>query len=212
MFTVSNTYAGPSAIGTQVTLTGNGSISHSTPIFFGGSISTTVRMDVTGRSDHTLTLASGQTLGGIGQINGSLVVSAGATVSPAGTKTTMGYTIGSNPTGTITVTTNITLNGTTIIKLDGTGVNDVLQANGSITYGGTLILTNISGSPLVAGNSFQVFNAFNRSGSFLTITPPTPGTGLAWDLSHLSSGQINGVITATTKPVIGSIPGYPVAA
>jgi len=56
---------------------------NSSLIFFGGSDPTSTHLDATGRSDQTLTLASGQTLGGIGSVNGSLVVSSGATISPA---------------------------------------------------------------------------------------------------------------------------------
>jgi hypothetical protein len=200
VFTASNTYAGPSAMVTEIVLANNGSISHSTPIFFGGGSSNALRMDVSGRTDHTLTLASGQTLAGVGAINGSLIVSPGAILSPAGTNTG-NITIGSNPTGTIMATTNITLNGTTIIKLNGTGTSDALQAGGTINYGGTLNLVDISGGGLAVGNSFQVFNAAHYSGSFTTITPATPGPNLAWDLSHLSSGQV-GVVTA--QPVFGS--------
>ncbi len=195
VFSASNTYAGPSAIGTQVTLTGNGSITHSSPIFFGGGNPASVRLDASGRADHTLTLASGQILGGIGMINGGLTVSAGAILAPAGTNTTDGVTTGSNPTGTIMAGNDVTLNGTTVIKLNGPGTNDSVQAGGSIHYGGTLNLANISGVSLVAGNAFQVFNATNSSGSFASIVPSVPDTGLAWDLSHLSSGQI-GVIAA----------------
>jgi len=45
--------------------------------------------------------------------------------------------VGSNPTGTIAASGNVTLNGTTTLKLNGSGVNDVVQSNrGSITYGG----------------------------------------------------------------------------
>ena len=75
IFSAANIYSGPTIIGDgpQVWLAGNGSISHSSLIFFGGSNPSSVHMDVTGRSDQTLTLASGQTLAGIGAINGKLV-------------------------------------------------------------------------------------------------------------------------------------------
>jgi len=46
------------------------------------------------------------------------------------------------------------------------GQNDVIQAAANIHYGGTLNLVNISSSPLVAGNSFQVFSAASYTGSF----------------------------------------------
>ena len=164
VFTASNTYSGPTVIGSGLTLglIGNGSISHSSLIFFGGSSSTNISLDVSGRPDKTLTLASGQTLAGIGDINGSLnVVSAGAQhfrrlePTPRWESQT-----GSASTGTISATNAIVLNGTTIIKLNGSGTNDVVQSTGAgITYGGTLYLVNISATPLAAGNSFQIFNA-----------------------------------------------------
>ncbi|HVU27215.1 MAG TPA: LamG-like jellyroll fold domain-containing protein [Verrucomicrobiae bacterium] len=205
VLSASNTYSGPTIIGDgpQVALTGNGSISQSSLIFFGGSNPNSTHIDLSGRSDQTLTLASGQTLGGVGAINGSLVVSSGATISPAGTNTTIGITTGSNPVGTLAAANNVTLNGTTVIKL-GSGTNDIIQAGGNITYGGTLNLVNISGTSLAAGNSFQIFNAANRLGSFASISPTTPGSGLAWDTNQLSSGIVN-VVASSSKPVVNNI-------
>jgi fibronectin-binding autotransporter adhesin len=204
----SNTYTGPTIIGggqQVLALAGNGSILHSSLIFFGGGVnnSTNTTIDVSGRSDQTLTLASGQTLAGIGGINGSLVVAAGATLSPAGTNTTIGITTGANPTGTIAASANITLNGTTVIKLNGSGTNDMVQAAANITYGGTLNLINISGSPLAAGNSFKIFSAAVYSGSFASITPAKPGSGLAWNTNQLGSGIVS-VVAQATPPVISS--------
>lgn len=198
-----NTYSGMTAIGSgrEVALIGNGSISDSSPIFFGGSTPSSIMLDASGRTDGTLTLASGQTLSGIGAVNGNLVVSPGAIIVPAGTNSQLGIT--SITTGTLEVTTNVTLNGTTIIKLNGSGNNDAIQAGGNITYGGTLNLVNISGSPLAVGNSFQVFNAATYTGSFASITPSTPGTGLAWNTSQLSSGIIS-VVAGVSGPEIGS--------
>lgn len=205
ILSAANTYSGPTIIGDgpQVALTGNGSISQSSLIFFGGTNFASTHVDVSGRSDQTLTLANGQTLAGIGAVNGSLVVGNGATISPAGTNTTMGITTGNNPVGAIAAANNVTLNGTTIIKLDGSGTNDMIDTTGNITYGGTLDLENISGAPLAAGNSFQVFNAAASSGHFANITPTTPGAGLAWDLSQLSSGKINVVVSS--GPVISQM-------
>jgi autotransporter-associated beta strand protein len=205
VFSASNTYAGPTIIGSgpQVALTGIGSISHSSLIFFGGGDSTVVHVDVSGRTDKTLKLASGQTLAGIGTVNGSLVVSAGAILSPAGTNTTIGITSGTNATGTITATNAVTLNGTTVIKLNGSGVNDQVQAGAGITYGGSLNLVNISGSPLAAGNSFQIASAASYTGLFASITPATPGAGLAWDTSQLNIGFLN-VVSGPVQPVISS--------
>ena len=202
ILSASNTYIGPTIIGAgpELALAGNGSISQSPLIFFGGSNSATLHLDVSGLADDTLTLSPRQILAGIGGINGSLAVPAGATLSPGGTNTTLGITTSVNQVGTLSASGNIMLAGTTTIKLDGS-TNDVVEAGGGITYGGILNLRNISGSPLAAGDRFQVFHATNYSGSFSTIVPPpVPGTGLAWDTSHLNTGLI-GVVA---QPVIGN--------
>lgn len=210
ILSAANTYTGPTVIGSdgntpQVNLTGSGSISHSSLIFFGGSSSTVAHMDVTGRPDQTLTLASGQTLAGVGGVNGSITVSAGATLSPSGTTAALGVNWGgTNAVGAIAASANITLNGTTVIKLDGPGTNDMVQAAANITYGGTLTLTNISATPLAAGNSFQIFSAAGYSGLFASILPASPGAGLAWNTSQLGSGILS-VMTAPAQPVIGSV-------
>jgi len=207
VLSASNTYSGPTSIGgdgnsIQVSLTGNGSISHSSVIFFQGSSPSATHVDATGRSDQTLTLANGQTLAGVGAVNGNLVVSSGAIVSPSGTNAVNGST-STNAVGAIAASDNITLNGTTILKLDGSGSNDMVQAGANITFGGTLNLVNISSTPLAAGNSFHVFSAANYNGSFSSITPSTPGVGLAWDTTQLNTGVIN-VIASSGGPSIAS--------
>jgi hypothetical protein len=209
VLSAANTYSGPTIIGSsgsspEVILTGNGSISKSSLIFFGGDDLTVQHLDVSGRSDQTLTLASGQTLAGIGGITGSLVVSPGATLSPSGSNTTIGITTGANSTGTIAASGAVTLNGTTVLKLNGSGVNDEVQAGETVTYGGTLSLVNISGAPLAAGNSFQIFSAGSYAGSFSSITPATPGPGLVWGTSQLNIGFLN-VVAATSEPAISSV-------
>jgi hypothetical protein len=206
VMSAANTYSGPTIIGDgqAVALTGNGSISQSSLIFFGGNNASSVHFDVTGRSDQTLTVANGQTLAGIGQIAGKLTVPTGATLSPAGTNTTIGITTGQNATGTVSATGNITLGGTTVIKLNGNGTNDALTSTtGSIGCGGTLNLVNINGTALAAGDSFQIFNAGTISGSFSSIVPSTPGSGLAWKTTQLGSGIIS-VVSTASQPVISS--------
>ena len=202
IFTANNTYTGPSIIGDglSLTLTGNGAISQSSLIYFGGTDGVATRLDASGRTDGTLTLAAGQTLQGIGAVTGNLTVSPNATLSPGGTNSAIGST---NLLGTLTASGDLTLNGTTVIKLNGPGVSDVVQASGTIHFGGKLNLANVSGTPLASGNTFQVFNAGAYSGSFTGgIIPTTPGSGLAWDTTQLlSSGTIK-VVTGTSQPVL----------
>src|SRR5207237_951318 len=93
--------------------------------------------------------------------------------------------------GSLTVSNAVTLAGLTVMELDpANGTNDVLKSNGTITYGGTLNLVPLSS--LAGGNTFKLFNATNYTGSF-TITPASPGPGLAWDISALNTSGTLGV-------------------
>jgi Concanavalin A-like lectin/glucanases superfamily len=138
-----------------------------------------------------LTIGNGATLSYANNtINGDLVIGAGATASSSGAAT-----------GSLGVSGNVTLNGTTVIRLNGSGNNDTISAGQSITYGGTLNLVNI-GATLAVGNSFPIFKSTNStySGSF-TYSPLTPGAGLAW---QLSGGTLSVVAAGATGPVVNS--------
>jgi autotransporter-associated beta strand protein len=192
VFAAANTYQGITDIrsGMVLALIGNGSIAGSANI----SLAASATLDVSARTDQKLTLALGQTLQGSGTVNGSLVVGAGATVSPGG----------ANAIGTLTVTNAVTLSGTALMELNKTGGTfDQISGATSITYGGTLSVTNLAGS-LVAGDSFKLFTAGSYGGTFAAITPATPGAGLAWDTSGLTNGTLRVVATAA-GPTIGKI-------
>jgi fibronectin-binding autotransporter adhesin len=196
-FAAANTYTGPTYIGNNLALAlvGNGSILNSAFIFFGGSDTNGLRLDVSGKADHTLTLASGQTLAGIGRINGALALAAGATLSP-GTNTLPTPTLGA-----IGADGAITLNGTTTMKIYNPGMNDVVQSATSISYGGTLNLAFLPNS-LAAGNTWKLFKApaGGYSGSF-TLTPSSPGNGLAWDTSRLAIDGTLGVVSSAAPSI-----------
>ncbi|HWD18345.1 MAG TPA: LamG-like jellyroll fold domain-containing protein [Verrucomicrobiae bacterium] len=210
VFSSDNTYTGPTIISTpgnspEVALKGNGAISHSSLIFFGGNDSTVTHIDASGRNDQTLTLTSVQTLGGIGAINGNLTALAGSTIAPGGTNVTLGITAGSNPVGTIAVANNVQLGGSLLMKLASNGSNDVVQAGGNITYGGALNVVNVSGAALTAGTTYQLFNAANYNGQFSSTSLPSLGAGLTWDLSQLNAGKItvNGGVTIGSTTLSG---------
>ncbi|HWD94318.1 MAG TPA: autotransporter-associated beta strand repeat-containing protein [Verrucomicrobiae bacterium] len=192
LFTATNTYQGITDIrsGRTLALGGNGSISSSTNI----SLAASATLDVSGRVDETLTLAAGQTLQGNGTVNGTLTASAGSTVSPGG----------ANSIGTLTVTNAINMSAsTTVIEVNKTAATqDQLNCAAAITYGGTLNVTNLSGT-LTAGDSFKVFNAGSYSGGFSSIVPP-PGAGLSWDPTGLTNGTLR-VVSSVTQPTIGRI-------
>ena len=188
-----NTFTGNTAVNNGVlALIGTGSIATSPTI----TVSAGATLDVSGSADQSLTLATGQTLQGGGAVNGILSAGASSTVSP-GT---------SAATGTLTVSSNATLGGSALFKLNGT-TNDVLAVSKVLTYGGTLVLTNISASPLGATNSFKLFNAGSYNGAFSSIvTQPPLAAGLGWNTNSLiTNGTISVVTLPKPKPHITSI-------
>lgn len=104
--------------------------------------------------------ATAQTLTGSGTLRGSVIANANSIINP-------GDTI-----GTLTIATNITLAGTLLMELNRTNspaTNDMLLANGTITAGGTLTVTNL-GPALQGGDKFKLF-ATGISGFTATNLP-----------------------------------------
>ena len=82
--------------------------------------------------------------------------------------------------------------------------NDQFEGLTGVNYGGALVLTNISGSPLVLNSVFQLFDsAAPGSGNFSSITILPYGAG--------TFNPANGLLTITSvaqsAPVVNP-PGY----
>jgi autotransporter-associated beta strand protein len=178
----SDSYAGNTSVNAgSLALVGAGMIANQAVI----NVASNATLDVSARSDGTLTLASGQTLSGAGTVVGIVSASAGATVAPGS----------ASATGKLTVTSDTTLSGTTTVKIDKAhSTNDVLSVGGNLTYGGTLDVTTLSGT-IALNNSFKLFNAANYIGAFTAIVPATPGAGLAWNTNNLT---INGTLSVSS--------------
>ena len=142
------------------------------------------------------TLASGQTLKGVGTVNGAVTAGHGATLA-------VGWD-GSSALGAMANLGNLTLAGNVVFRLNRAASpnSDQVRCSGAVVYGGTLTLTNV-GSALQAGDSFTLFPTPGGgiSQGFSAISPASPGTGLAWDFSKLSSGIV-AVVAANTTPTI----------
>ena len=68
----------------------------------------------------------------------------------------------------------LTLSGTTTMEISKTGsvlTNDSISDAGALTYGGMLTVTH-SGTTLAAGDSFPLFSASSRNGSFTSTNLP----------------------------------------
>jgi fibronectin-binding autotransporter adhesin len=179
ILTANNTYSGSTLINAgALVLAGNASIANSANI----AVAAGATLDVSGRTDGTLTLNNNQTLSGSGTVTGIVASASGSTVAP-GSATSVGL---------LTVTGNVSLNGTNVMKLNAASLtNDVLASGGSISYGGTLSLTNLGGS-LTTNSSFRLFAASpgNYSGAFSAIIPAIPQAGLAWNTNTLATDGV----------------------
>jgi T5SS/PEP-CTERM-associated repeat protein len=140
-------------------------------------------------------ISRGAVLRGNGTILANVTNLSGGTLSP-------GSSIGQ-----LLIRSNLVLaaGSTTIFELNkAAATNDNISGAKSVTFGGFLTVTNLSG-PLANGDSFRLFAATNYSGSFGGLVAAPPGPGLWWDLSRLSIDGTLGVVTATnSRPGIRS--------
>ncbi|MGN6644494.1 MAG: beta strand repeat-containing protein, partial [Verrucomicrobiota bacterium] len=121
-------------------------------------------------SANAVTVAGG-TLSGNGTIAGPVAVNAGATLAPG------------NGLGVLTINNTLTLDAasTTAIELNAdSNSSDLMQGVTSLTYGGTLQVTNVSGV-LTNGQTFQLFSAASKTGAFSATNLPALSGGLAWN-------------------------------
>ncbi len=180
-----NNYSGVTTISNGVlALVGTASISNSTAI----DVTAGALLDVSGLAGGLFTLHSGQTLQGIGTVNGSVTAPAGSTVSP-----------GEGAIGTLTVTNTISLAGNTVMEINRSGAPtcDLIVAT-NIQYGGTLTVNNLGGAPQLF-DSFKLFKGA-YSGAFVSSNLPALGTGLVWTNTLAVNGSIAVVAGPTTNP------------
>ncbi len=185
-----NTYNGETSVNAgTLALTGSGSINNSTLI----TVMSGATFDVTAVSGSTLSLASGQMLTGNGTIKGNVIVSNGALLAPGGSLSTL------------VLNNNLTLasGSTTVIETSKSPkTNDTARVTGALTYGGALVVTNVSGNPYAAGDTFRIFNAAAYAGTFTSISPVIPALNLAWNTNQMNTGILAIVSSPTAKPVI----------
>ncbi len=177
-----NTYNGPTIVSSgTLTLGLQGSISNSTLI----NVAAGATFSAAFNGGPPFTLNSGQTLTGNGTLPGNTAVGNGATLAPG------------SPTGPLTFVI-LTLNGgsTTFMRLNKTAhTNSVVVVTSPLAYGGTLALTNLSGT-LAAGDSFKLFSAAAYHGAFTSIIPSAPSANLLWN----TNGLTNGILSVVPVP------------
>lgn len=151
--------------------------------------------DASSTGTDEVTVQSGGTLGGIGNVGGDTLVN--GILSPGDLD--QGY-------GVLSFTSDLTLASTSETQIRINGMDrgtqyDALNIAGSLVIDGTLILTLNDGLELTIGEnfSFLLFDASSISGSFqhLDLQTEFKGLDLNWDASQLYS---DGIIQVTAIP------------
>jgi hypothetical protein len=134
---------------------------------------------ITGNNSVTVTNA---TLGGTGAIGGATTIQGGSMLAPG------------NGLGTLTISNDLTLGtgSTAVMELSRSPfTNDVVRVTGMLTFGGTLVVTNVGALPLADGDNFQLFNFGSSGGLFAAVNLPALTNGLFWETNFLATaGQV----------------------
>ena len=182
----------------------SGSIQNGSASAFNVSVMGPGSLILPGANAYTgTTTVSGGSLAGNGSVSGAAIIQSGGTIAPGTTNTL----------GTLSFGNNLTLapGSTTFLRINkASQTNDLLQVSGVLTYGGTLVVTNLAGT-LVSGDSFKLFNAGSYSGSFNALILP-PLVGLGWNTNGLTNGILSvgpapPQITADLPPQVTRVSG-----
>jgi len=148
------------------------------------------------------------TLGGGGfTFSNGLAISANASLKGSGTvngnTTVNGSLVPGTSVGALVFSTNLTLAGATLMEIDkANSTNDSVAVLGSLTYGGTLTVTNLGGT-LAPGDTSQLFSFTGSPGSFSSApTLPALDYGLAWTNTLATDGRIAVISTTVTPPTL----------
>ena len=136
---------------------------------------------------NTVTVAGGL-LVGTGAIAGPVTVGSGGAIEAGATNTI----------GTLHLSSTLALSGNTVVKINkSAGTHDLFSGQSSVTYGGTLTVTNLAGT-LTTSDTFTLFSPGASASNFASILG-SPGAGLAY---HFANGVLSVVAVNTNSPKI----------
>ena len=137
-----------------------------------------------------VTVQNNAVLGGTGTVAGAVTVASGGMLAPG------------NPSLTIGGNLTLAAGSQTWVRLEVAPVtNTAVNVEGTLTAGGTLVVTNIGAAALTNGASFQLFNAGNYAGGFSSLVLPALTTNLLWNTNTLLSSGILSVVTPGTPAI-----------
>jgi autotransporter-associated beta strand protein len=157
-------------------------------------------------------------LRGLGSSVGPVIINGGGTLAPG---SGMGWVpidpvaypglsnyISTNTIGTFTVSNNVTFSATGNGRFNVDNayvVNDqlIVTNGGSLTYGGTLTVNNVSYDPVLYAfqnnQAIPLFSAGSYAGTVPTVLPAAPAPGLVWNTSTLMTDGNLRVSQVTTN-------------
>jgi autotransporter-associated beta strand protein len=167
-----------------------------TNTYTGGTIVNGGTLLVNGRNlgGETVSVNSGGKLGGRGILTGPVTVASGATLAP-------GAGI-----GILTISNSLTASAgsTNFFELNkAANTNDSVRGLSAVIFGGTLQLTNFSGT-LATNDVFKLFYSSSYSGTFSALSPPFPVAGLRWNTNTLAMDGTIRITNAPTARLLGA--------
>jgi rhamnogalacturonan endolyase len=141
-----------------------------------------------------VTVQNNGILSGAGILAGSVTVGSGGTLSPG------------NPSGTLNIGNNLILaaGSTTLVAIQHSPLtNTAVNVSGTLTAGGTLVVSNSGVAAFSAGDTFNLLSAGGYAGGFNSITLPSLSPGLFWSTAWLPVNGAIGVVSSNS-PAIGS--------
>jgi autotransporter-associated beta strand protein len=138
------------------------------------------------------TVVSNGVLAGVGSITSPVLVKTGGNIGAGDAGATV---------GTLTINNNLTIQGGAFLRISktvGTLTNDVVTGLGTVNYGGTLTISNVTSDAtvLAAGDTFTLFSAGTHNANFTSIVG-SPGSGLGYTFTN---GVLSVVATMATNP------------
>jgi alpha-tubulin suppressor-like RCC1 family protein/uncharacterized protein YjdB len=105
--------------------------------------------------------------------------------------------------GPLLILGNVTLSGTSILRLGIGGTNpvteyDALFANGAVGLGGSLVVELVNGFVPAAGDQFDLVTRLSGAGDFSTVSLPALTGGSTWQLDYTAVG-----VSITATPPTG---------
>jgi autotransporter-associated beta strand protein len=154
-------------------------------------LTTETMLQLDGNNTYTgTTLISVGSLGGIGTLAGPLVLASGTGLTPAGSASLSGGSL-----GTFTVNNDVTMNSGVhcSFELNTTNsvpsqTNDMLVVSGNLSISGASISVDNRGANLVLGDYFKLFN--KAAVGFTSVSLPALDPGLAWQNNLAVDGSI----------------------